>query len=328
MNKLSPTEEAGRSALCAIGVDVGGTKIAAGLVAFPEGTVRARRVQPTAPQRGGAAVLEDVGRLSEELAAEGRLQRLGVDGIGIGVCELVDLAGQVVSANCIGWHNLPVSRRLSAHAPVIMEADVRAAALGEALFGAGKPFKNFLYFTIGTGISCALVLDGKPFTGARGLTGTMASSPLPDISEMRGDKVTPTLEQFASGPALVARYNQRSSKVMQSAEEVLAVAKASDPMALDVVQSAAGALGASVGILVSTLDPEAVIVGGGLGSSGGLYWDGLVASTRRHIWSALHRELPILPAALGRDAGIIGAAATAWKKLRANSVLPHPPPIC
>lgn len=315
MNQLSPTEEAGRSSFCAIGIDVGGTKIAAGLVTFPEGTVRTHRVVPTAPQRGGDAVLEDVRRLSEELASEGRRHHLRVDGIGIGVCELVDLAGKVVSANCIGWQDAPVRERLSALAPVIVEADVRAAALGEALFGAGKPFKNFLYLTVGTGISCSLVLDGKPFTGARGLSGTMASSPLPDIGEARSEKATPTLEQFASGPALVARYNHRASRITQSAEEVLAAAKASDPAAVAVVQSATGAWGAMVGTLISTLDPEAVIIGGGLGSSGGLYWDELVASTRRHIWSALHRDLPILPAALGRDAGVIGAAATAWQKL-------------
>ncbi len=163
---------------CAIGVDVGGTKIAAGLVAFPHGEVRARRQIATAPARGGEAIFADVLRLCEELTTAARAQDRRVDGIGIGVCELVDLDGNVVSENCIAWKNVPVREQLSKLAPACIEADVRAAALAEAMFGAGRPFKQFLYVTVGTGISCCLVLDGKPFTGAHGATGTMASSPL------------------------------------------------------------------------------------------------------------------------------------------------------
>src|SRR2546427_5469713 len=166
------------SPFCAIGVDVGGTKIAAGLVNFPSGEVRARRQILTASARGGAAVLEDVTRLCEEFSAVAQAQNERVHGIGIGICELVNLEGNVVSENCVAWKRIPVREKLSRLAPTTMEADVRAAALAEAVFGAGKSFQQFLYVTVGTGISCCLVLDGKPFTGAHGFTGTMASSPL------------------------------------------------------------------------------------------------------------------------------------------------------
>src|SRR5512134_2864541 len=122
---------------CAIGVDVGGTKIAAGIVAFPKGEVRHRRQVPTAPGRGGKAVLDDVARLGEELHTLAGQRGCRVEGIGIGICELVDLEGKVASENCIGWKRLRVRERLSNLAPTVIEADVRAAALAEAMVGAG-----------------------------------------------------------------------------------------------------------------------------------------------------------------------------------------------
>jgi glucokinase len=298
----------------AIGVDVGGTKIAAGLVTFPKGELVARRQIAAAPARGGEAVFADVERLCEELSVAAEAQSLRVDGIGAGLCELVDLDGNVASENCIAWKGLPVRERLSRLAATVVEADVRAAALAEAMFGAGKPFKQFLYVTVGTGISCCLMLDGKPFTGAHGVTGTMASSPLSVPCEQCGHVNRRTLEQIASGPALVARFNQRHPAGADSGQAVMAAARSGDSDAVDVVRSAGETLGASLGLLLSVLDPEAVVVGGGLGLSDGLYWDSFIASTRRHIWSQAHRDLPILRAATGTDAGVIGAAAAAWQK--------------
>lgn len=293
-----------KKSFCAIGIDVGGTKIAAGLVTFPEGRVRARRQIPTQRTRDGESILKDVLHLCEELASKAR-----VDGIGVGVCELVDVAGNVMSENCVPWKGMDMRKRLSKVAPAIVEADVRAAALAEALFGAGKAFRQFVYVTVGTGISCSLVLDGKPFTGARGATGTMASSPY-----LNGR----TVEDIASGPALVARYNQRqraSAARPSSAEAVLAEAAAGNRDAIEVVRTGGEALGAAVGLMVNVLDPEAVIVGGGLGLSQGLYWDTFVTATGKHIWSEVHRDLPILQAKTGTDAGVIGSAAYAWQKL-------------
>lgn len=307
----NPTSKA--RPFCAIGVDVGGTKIAAGLVTFPAGVVRRQRQIPTAPERGGAAVLADVVRLCEELTAGMRSPDMCIEGIGVGVCELVDLAGNLVSENCVAWKNVPVRERLSQLAPTIIEADVRAAALAEATFGAGKQFKQFLYVTVGTGISSCLVLEGQPFTGARGATGTMGSSPWGLVCDQCGHVSQRTLEEIASGPAIVARFNQRRPAGAETGQGVLSAAAAGDREAAEVVRSAGAALGASVGLLVNVLDPEAVVVGGGLGLSKGLYWESFLAATRRHIWSEVHRNLPIVHAATGSDAGVIGAAAAAWR---------------
>lgn len=297
---------------CAIGVDVGGTKIAAGLVTFPEGRVQARRVIPTLPRRGGEAVLADVERSVAELSGEAHAGGHPVQGIGVGLCEIVDHTGEVRSANCVAWQNVPVRERLSRIAPTVIEADVRAAARAEAMFGAGRDARVFLYVSIGTGIASCLVIGGQPFAGARGATGTMASGPLPGLNETGTPTLLPALEHIASGPALVSRLQALHGNA-QSGQEVLAAAAAGDAVATRIVRSAAEALGASIGSLVNVLDPELVILGGGLGASAGLYRDTLIAAARRHIWWEGHRDLPIVPATTGPGAGLIGAAATAWQ---------------
>ena len=293
-----------------LGIDVGGTKIAAGLLTWPGGRAVVNRVIPTQASRGGRAVLDDVLRLARELDDEGQTQDVCVEAVGVGICELVDCEGRIASANCIQWQSEPVQEKLATIGPMVIEADVRAAALAESLFGAGKAFRNFLYVTVGTGISCCLMLDGKPYVGARGATGTMASSPLAVPCEKCGYVSQRSLEDISSGSALAARY-QAAGRNAVNGSEVFAAAVEGDPVARQIVESAAAALGAQVGLLVSTLDPEAVIVGGGLGLSEGLYWDHFASTTRRCIWADIHRGIPILRAATGNDAGWIGAAAKA-----------------
>lgn len=298
-------------------IDVGGTKIAAGLIAFPEGRVLAQRLTPTLANRGGRAVLDDVLRLARELA--GATER--VDAIGLGPCELVDRDGKIASSNCIHWQDQSVREELGRIAPAVIEADVRAAALAEFLFGAAKPFRTFLYVTVGTGISCCLMHEGKPSLGARGATGTMGSSPLSIPCEQCGHVSQRTLEEIAAGPALVTRFNALHGNAT-SGREMLAAA-AGNSVAAKIVQSASEALESQVALLVNLLDPEAVVIGGGLGMSDGPYWDHFIASTRRHIWSELHRDLPILRAATGVDAGWIGAAANAWREFPNGSNQPQ-----
>ena len=299
----------------AIGIDVGGTKVAAGVVEFPEGRVVARRTISTNPARGGQAVLDDVMVLAAALAIEARPQGIDVSALGVGLCELVDAEGRIASGSLIHWQDLPVMQELGRIAPAVIEADVRAAAIAEALFGAGKPFRAFLYVTVGTGISASLVIEGRPFLGARGATGTMASSPLIAACDSCRAGPRPTLEEIASGPGLVARHAECASRTFSSAVDLLDAAEAGDAEARAVVERGSEALGATIGLLVNVLDPEAVVIGGGLGLREGLYRDGLVRAARAQIWLESARDLPILSAAPGRDAGVIGAAAAAWKKL-------------
>lgn len=270
---------------CAIGLDVGGTKTAAGVVSFPSGRILAKQVIPTLPNRGGEAVLTNTLALAERLMTEADTMGLTVQGIGVGVAELVDPAGNVTSDYTIAWRGLPVQATFSELASTVVESDVRAPALAEAMFGAGRSYQIFAYVTVETGINYTLVQDGRPYAGARGNALILGNTFLTATCAECGVVSAPELESLASGPALVTRYNQAqtSAKQARRGEDVLSAVESGNSAAIEVIQTARQALGTSVGLLINLLDPEAVIVGGGLGLAGGLYWDSFVHSTRQHI---------------------------------------------
>ena len=299
--------------LGAIGLDIGGTKTAAGVVLWPSAEVLRRTVVPTKPARGGEAVLKDTLDLAQQLHDWARLEGIEVAGIGAGVAELVDCDGNVTSSCTIDWRDRPVQQRLSAIAPAQVESDVRAAAVGEAIFGAGRGHHLFVYVTVGTGISCCLMQNGQALKGARGNAITMASSPLSTVCIHCGAKLRPVLEEFASGPAIAKRFAQgHNGKPAETCEEVFRAASNGDKNAIEILTSAGEALGVSVAFLVNVLDPEMIVVGGGLGTAGGLYWNAFERNCREHIFADNSRGLPIVTATLGVDAGLVGAAAVVF----------------
>jgi glucokinase len=308
-----------------IGIDVGGTKIAAGAVELGNGAVAFRRELPTRPERGAAAVLADIETLTETIAGElhsdGRVP--GV--VGIGVPELVDAAGQIRSAHLLDWSAIPLVERLGAVAPAFIAADVRAAALAEARHGAGCAFESFAYVSIGSGISSTVVQDGVPLAGARGGALVLSSGSLGVPCAECSAWTEFVLEDYASGPALARRYAAASGRVVEGAETVLAAANAGEPIALQIVDSAADALGSSLGWLVNVLDPEAIVIGGGLGLAQGRFRERLIEATRGHIWNPGARGLPFVSAALGADAGLIGAVLTAERAAGQRDFAPGSP---
>jgi glucokinase len=287
------------------------------VVAFPSGEVIRRRVIPTLPARNGGEILNDAVALADELAREVYGDGIRLGSVGLGVAELVTPEGRITSDQTIPWRDVALSAAFSHLGPVVVESDVRAAALAEALLGAGKPFRHFAYVTVGTGISYSLVQDRIPFAGARGNALILASAALTTTCTKCGAVVNEILEEVGSGPALVNRYNRLvSGHFVARAQDVVARAEAGETVAAEVVSQGGRALGNSVGFLVNVLDPEAVVVGGGLGIAGGIYWSAFEAATREHIWSDDSRTLPILSAALGSESGLIGAAAAAWRQKR------------
>jgi glucokinase len=294
-----------------LGIDVGGTKIAAGIFRFPSAGMVAQRTIATACERGGEVILQDVVSLVEELGGQ------RYEAVGLGICELVTPAGEIASANCIPWSRAQVESRLGKFGPLFIEADVRAAAMAEAQFGAGHPFKIFLYVTIGTGISSCLMIDGHPYTGARGASGTMASSPVRVPCGHCGELTNQTLEEIASGPGLLAQFRKRSPEQnLTSTRELLLAADRGEKIAGDVVVAGATALGAAVANLVNVLDPEAVVIGGGLGMTDGYYSDLLASVITDNVWWSGHKSLPIIKAYLGPESGLQGAAYNAWVKVQ------------
>jgi glucokinase len=294
----------------AIGIDVGGTKTALGIVTADGGLSGSRRIA-NREARDFSILLDEVAATAGELCASIGRSAGEVVGIGVATCELVSRDGEVCSATSIPWTRADLVRALSPFGRVTLEADVRASAFAEARIGAGRPFASFVHVTVGTGISCCLVRDGTPDPGAHGFAGLIGSAPLAVPSDGGGTVATVTLEDFAAGPALARRFNGRAATSVSVAEDVVALANDGNVVAAEVVDEAATMLGSFVALLVNVFDPEAVVIGGGLGSASGRYWETLVSSARAHIWSEHVRSLPIARAHLGGDAAVIGAGLVA-----------------
>jgi glucokinase len=265
----------------AIGIDVGGTKIAAGLVDTGSGALEARLERGTRPERDASEILGDCVAMAQRLAAG----QAGVP-IGLGVCELVDREGRTQSAQTIDWRATDLAGAFASIGPATVESDVRAAAVAEARFGGGRGVDDLLFVIVGTGISCCLVQNGRAYPGAHGNAICFGAPPVEDRS---------------SGLALAAAGGR------ERAEDVLADAS------LDaVVESAAAALGEGLAWLVNALDPALGVVGGGLGLVD-RYRALATEAMRRLIFAHNSRDVPVVPAELGADAGVIGAALAALR---------------
>jgi glucokinase len=259
----------------ALGIDVGGTKIAAAAVDTRDGALLGRTVVATRPERGGEVVLRECIALAERICAAHPCTA-----VGLGVCELVDRAGRTTSAETLDWRALDLAPAFAHLAPATVCSDVRAAALAEARLGAGAGHDPLLYVTVGTGVSCCLVVDGAPLVGARGNAIVLGAPPV---------------ELTASGLALSRRTAGRPP-VDARAQQLLA--------------EAAAEIGACLAVLVNALDPAALVVGGGLGLAPG-FREGVERALRPLVYAASTRALPVLPAGLGADAGVVGAALAA-----------------
>lgn len=300
---------AGSGASYAIGIDVGGTKIAAGVVNLADGIVASRRVVATDASDGGRPALAAAVALATELHAAAQREGHGIAGIGIGVPELVDRGGNVLSNYNFRWAGQPIAEPFHGLGRVVVDSDVRAAARAEARFGAGAGRSIVAYVSIGTGTSYSLCLDGEPYAGANGFAIHFASSALFFRCDACGEPQKPVVEEIASGPAMVRRYRALGGAQIDGGAALLARLDAGDAVATQVVADATHTLGAAIAVIVNMLDPEALVIGGGLGLAGGRYGALLDAAIRAHIWADAARDLPIIPARLGTDAGIVGAAA-------------------
>jgi len=290
-----------------IGIDVGGTKTAIGCVAAAGGKILDKRVVATpALAASGRAFVEHLcaaaGAIKDQAAGLG----WQCGGIGVSLCELVDLAGNPASGFRVEWRGAHARELFATIAPCVIEADVRAAALAETMLGRGRDFRSFAYVNLGTGMSSCLVIEGRPHAGARGAALVLGMGPALSVNAA-GQTSTYIPEEVAGGAGIVARYNAHGYHV-GSALDVFAKAAVGDVAAGEIVTLGGKVAGAGIGFLVNILDPEAVIVGGGLGTSRGIYWQALLDQARATIWNEASRDLPILQAGLGADSALIGAA--------------------
>ena len=299
----------------AVGIDVGGTKTAVALVAA-DGRVVTERVLATKADEG-AEQLHDrlvhaVRELRDHDAARGHRVPLGIV-----LPELVSPGGEVLTEVVVPGIAGPLAQRWGDLDVTVVDADVRAGAVAESELGHGRGLDSFVYVSVGTGISTCFVVAGRPWAGHRGAalllgSGLLVATPSGPSSEQPGSgPAGPPLEELAGGPALLAAY--RSAGGRAESTELLLARAGDDPLAARVVTAGGHLLGLGLAEVVNLLDPQAVVVGGGLGSAPGRYWEAAVAAARPAIWAEVSRRLPLLQAATGARAGVLGAALLAMR---------------
>ena len=288
----------------AVGVDVGGTKVRVALVSS-DGSLLLLDETATTADGGADPGLARSLDLAAEVSDRARDQGWVIDSVGIGVPEYVDARGRLRSRDVIAWDRQPSEVFAGLGRRVVVESDVRCGAFAEAQVGAGVGLDSMLYASIGTGISCALVVEGTPWRGHRGEA--IALGELPVDRALDPGSAT-TLEEFASGAAIARRYTRMTGESVSGAREVISRADRGDSRAAGIVDSAALALGAALAWAVHLIDPERIVLGGGLGTSGGR-WTDLV----RDAYSGRSRPQPpdVIVAALGADSGVVGAGLVA-----------------
>ena len=285
----------------AIGIDIGGTKTAVGLVDGPTGVVLERREIETEASRGADSLHNRLGPVVAEISGEH-----GTLDVGIAVPELVSPTQEIVTDVVIPGLAGDLAMRWRDLHVTAVESDVRAAAVAEARFGHGDAFDPFAFVSVGTGVSCCFVMGGRPWSGVHGAAILLGSG----VVVERGIEPSPSpLESVAGGPGLLARFRSLGGRAA-TAQEVVAMSS-DDASAREAVAAAGAALGAGIAEMVNLLDPAAVVVGGGLGAAGGSYWESAVAEARERIWADVARDVPLLRSRIGPDAGLIGAALVA-----------------
>lgn len=305
-----------------VAVDLGGTWIRAAVVG-PEGEVERVTRAPT-PQAGPEAVADTIAGLVRGFGAP-----RGV--VGVAVPGPLSVREGVVfdPPNLRGWKHVPLRRMLEERlgCPVVLENDANAAAVGEWWKGAGRGARQLVYLTVSTGVGGGLVLEGKLYRGATDTAGEVGHVVVDPQGPVCSCGRRGHLEGLASGPAIARwtaeqiRAGRRSilaSKEPVSAKEVAVAAEQGDELAREAFLRAGTYLGLAVAGLVNLLNPEMVVVGGGVARAGRWLFDPLLEAARNHAFERPWGAVRVVPGALDDHAGLVGVAYLAQQRPEAG----------
>ena len=289
-----------------VGVDVGGTKIAAGIIDETGAIVRsARRPTPDSPEIPAA-----IAELVREVA-----QDETVAAVGIGAAGFISADRQtVLTAPNIDWNDTPLGHDVAAllGVPVVVENDANAAAWAEHRFGAGRGAHQMLAVTVGTGVGGGLVVNGHLVRGAHGIAAEVGHIRFERNGLLCGCGLHGCLEQYASGTALERRAEGRlvgPDGAPVSGPEITRLANADDPAACELLAEFGRDLGEGIATLVAVIDPEVIVIGGGVAEAGDHLLDPVREGLAAFITGGTERPGPsVVAAELGNQAGLVGAA--------------------
>jgi glucokinase len=313
-----------------LGVDIGGTNLNVGVVPFEGGRPLVFLSEPTEAHRGAKhvvdRVLEMVRQAIREVAGpDPAAARRAFAGIGIGAPGPLDRAtGTVISTPNLGWRNFPL-RDLIANAvdlPATLDNDANAATYGEWWLGAGRGAKVLVGLTLGTGIGGGIVFDGELYHGVSDAAAEIGHMTIDSTGRKCKCGNYGCLEQYASGPAIAARAIEGLEAGARSilpdlvadihqitAQTVFEAVVKGDPYAAEIMKETARFLGAGVASLVNLLNPDRIVIAGGVTRAGDHLFLPLRDEVRRRAFRVAAEACQIVPAELGPHAGVVGAVA-------------------
>ncbi len=289
-----------------IGIDLGGTAIKFGRF-LRNGNCTATLTLPTPQPSTPEAVRETL------IAG---IDQLNLDqpscAIGLGTPGPVDATGRIakVAINLTGWHDIPLANWLetATKLPTVLANDANCAGLGEAWLGAGKGYNDLILLTLGTGVGGAIILNGQLFTGHQGAAGELGLITLNPEGAPCNSGNQGSLEQYCSIQAIKQLTGRDPAELGK-------LAKAGDPTALGFWREYGQFLGIGLTSLIYVLTPQAVIIGGGISASADYFLPATRAEITQRVLPSSRQGLVILRAALGNQAGMVGAAKLAWSKM-------------
>lgn len=304
-----------------VGIDLGGTAIKVGLC-DAQGKLLNTYEGPTGAEDGERVVLDNIAAYVKKLVADTGTSWDDVAGIGAGVPGFLNIQEGIVKLSPnLQWRNLPVKAELEARLgkPVKINNDANVAALGEVWSGAGTGFDHVVCFTLGTGVGGGIIVHGKIYEGFNGLAGELGHvQVVPDLEAVQcGCGQMGCVETVSSATGIVRMAKdsvERGSRTSLSllehitAKDVFDAAKSGDEVAVRIVARAALYLGKTLATLAVSLNPQRFIIGGGVSKAGDILFDAVRENFKKYTPEAVQEGVDIVPAILGNDAGIVGAA--------------------
>lgn len=301
------------------GIDVGGTSVKCGLFQT-DGTLADKWEIPTRTENQGENILPDVAEAIRNKMQERGIDKADVAGVGIGIPGPINTKGEAACAVNLYWGFKPVAKELSELTGLPAKAgnDANVAALGEAWKGAAAGAQNVVMATLGTGVGGGIIVGGKIVAGHHGAGGEIGHA---NINHSENEKCncgnSGCLEQYASATGIVrvARQILESSSETSTlrgiekltAKDVLDAFKDGDVLAGKIMEQVGDKLGGALAFIAAVVDPEAIVIGGGVSKAGQPLIDCIQKYYRQYAFS-LCKDTPMVIASLGNDAGIYGAA--------------------
>jgi len=315
-----------------IGVDLGGTKISAALVASQDMSILDRAYMLTPSTEGPSSVVEAIFSAVEALLRSDKIEPSRLAAIAISSAGPSDPRTGVVFASprIGGWHNVPLQNLVQERfdIPTIVHNDANAAAWGEFTLGAGRGTQNMVYVTVSTGIGGGLIIDGRLYTGASGTAGEIGHTSVCANGILCECGSHGCLEMYSSGTAIARRAQEALDKgtetrIAHLTEElgegltgrvVALAAQEGDLVALDIIVEAGNYLGVGLANLVNLLNPDMIVIGGGMAQVGDLLLGPAREEMGRRAFEMPAMWVKIVPAALGVDAPLLGVVALAFEE--------------